>query len=242
MKTAVRVGMGVALLGSALLLAPGSLAGAATSPPSASPLIPAPAPTPGSGAGQSGAQSSTNWAGYAVTGAAFSSVSGSWGQPSATCATHKAALAAFWIGLDGYGASDPTVEQIGTDSDCAKGKGKASGGPTYYAWFEMYPAPPVVLSQRFYPVAPGDASAPRSRSTGPAISSNCTTPDGGRTPVSRTVDPSTRRLGRMDCRGSEHVPGLLQGGTTGRLRGDRLQWGPGRRVPQSRPYPTAGSA
>ncbi len=160
--TAARVCAGVAVLGSALMLVPLSVARAASppvdaaSPASAAPLIPAPAPTPGSGAGQSGAQSSTNWSGYAVTGATFSSVSGSWGQPAANCATNKTQLAAFWIGLDGYAASDPSVEQIGTDSDCAKGTRKAPGGPVYYAWFEMYPAPPVVLSPRTYPVAPGN--------------------------------------------------------------------------------------
>jgi hypothetical protein len=54
------------------------------------------------------------------------------------------------VGLDGYSASDPSVEQIGTDSDCL-GKGR----PSYYAWFEMYPSPSVVVPAS-YPVAPGD--------------------------------------------------------------------------------------
>ncbi len=160
-RTAVGVGAGVAVLATSLMLAAFSAASAppaasATPAGSAAPLIPVPSPTPGSGAGQNGAQSSTNWAGYAVTGATFTSVSGAWGQPAATCRANKAQLAAFWVGLDGYAASDPAVEQIGTDSDCVKAKGKAPGGPSYYAWFEMYPAPPMILSPHSYPVAPGD--------------------------------------------------------------------------------------
>jgi len=81
-----------------------------------------------------GTAESTNWSGYAVTGATGSvtSVSGSWTVPSSTCVKGSSAeYAAFWVGIDGWTSS--TVEQIGTDSDCS------SGTPSYYAWYEFYP-------------------------------------------------------------------------------------------------------
>lgn len=90
---------------------------------------------------------STNWSGYAATGGngAFTSVSASWTQPTATCPSRRSQYAAFWVGLDGY--SSNSVEQTGTDSDCS---GRT---PTYYGWYEMYPAFPVNFSN---PVRPGD--------------------------------------------------------------------------------------
>jgi hypothetical protein len=91
---------------------------------------------------------STNWSGYAVTGAtgAFKSVSASWIEPAAKCTSRSAKYAAFWVGLDGY-ASD-SVEQTGSDSDC---DGET---PAYYGWYEMYPADPVNFSNA---VSPGDS-------------------------------------------------------------------------------------
>jgi hypothetical protein len=91
---------------------------------------------------------STNWSGYAATGSdgAFTSVSGSWTQPTATCTSRRSdQYAAFWVGLDGY--SSDSVEQTGTDSDC---DGRT---PDYYGWYEMYPADPVYYTN---PVEPGD--------------------------------------------------------------------------------------
>jgi len=91
---------------------------------------------------------STNWSGYAVTGAngAYSSVSASWTEPTATCTSRSAQYASFWVGLDGY--SSNSVEQTGTDADCS---GRT---PEYYGWYEMYPAYPVNFSNT---VRPGDA-------------------------------------------------------------------------------------
>ncbi len=90
---------------------------------------------------------STNWSGYAATGAAgsFNSVSSSWTQPTATCSSGDQ-YAAFWVGLDGYNSG--SVEQTGTDSDCS------GGNPDYYGWYEMYPNAPVYYSN---PVSPGDS-------------------------------------------------------------------------------------
>ena len=86
---------------------------------------------------KNGLAKSPNWSGYAVTGptGTFTSVSGSWVQPTASCPVNQAQGAAFWVGIDGFATSQ--VEQIGTDSDCNKGTKKVKGGPHYYAWWEI---------------------------------------------------------------------------------------------------------
>ncbi len=94
---------------------------------------------------------STNWSGYAVTGAngAFTSVSASWTEPTAKCSGNRRRTdqySSFWVGLDGYSSS--SVEQTGTDSDCV------GTTPSYYGWYEMYPAYPVNFSNT---VKPGDS-------------------------------------------------------------------------------------
>lgn len=73
---------------------------------------------------------STNWSGYADTGSGFSTVTGSWTEPGASC-TSTTSLAAFWVGLDGYSSS--SVEQDGTLIECYR------GAAYYYTWWEMYP-------------------------------------------------------------------------------------------------------
>jgi hypothetical protein len=90
---------------------------------------------------------STNWAGYAATGSSghFTGVSSSWTQPTAKCTGYGDQYSAFWVGLDGYSSS--TVEQTGSEADCA---GRTA---EYAAWYELYPAYPVYFSN---PVRPGD--------------------------------------------------------------------------------------
>ena len=73
---------------------------------------------------------STNWSGYADTGSGFSTVTGSWTEPSVSC-TSQTSLAAFWVGIDGYSSS--SVEQDGTLAECYRGTAY------YYTWWEMYP-------------------------------------------------------------------------------------------------------
>jgi hypothetical protein len=93
---------------------------------------------------------SGNWSGYAVQSASqFTAVAGTWVQPGTSCATAGATYAAFWVGIDGYASQ--SVEQLGTDTDC-----RSKGHPSYYAWWEMYPANSVSLSPSTYPVQPGD--------------------------------------------------------------------------------------
>jgi hypothetical protein len=83
---------------------------------------------------------STNWAGEAATGSngAFTSVSTTFVQPKVTCSSGDT-YSAFWVGLDGY--SSDSVEQTGTEADCA---GKTA---EYSAWYEMYPANPVTYNK-----------------------------------------------------------------------------------------------
>jgi Peptidase A4 family len=105
-----------------------------------------------------GAAYSLNWSGYAAyrSGTTFTDVKGGWKAPSVTCPTNKAQYSSFWVGIDGYNSN--SVEQTGTDSDCA-GKNR----PQYYAWYEMYPAASVQISA--FTVHPGDSiSAEVSRS------------------------------------------------------------------------------
>jgi len=87
---------------------------------------------------------STNWSGYAATGARFTSVSASWIEPTVVCS--GTAYSSFWVGIDGD--TSGTVEQTGTDADCS------GSTPQYYAWYEMYPKFPTNISN---PVQPGDA-------------------------------------------------------------------------------------
>ena len=113
-----------------------------------------------------GKSSSTNWAGYAVTGSGLKSVSGSWKQPAVKCPVNQVQQASFWVGIDGFNAGDPTVQQIGTDSDCTRMAGKTTGTPNYYAWYEMYPQNVVYITKMLYPVFPGDVIATHVSRTG----------------------------------------------------------------------------
>lgn len=99
---------------------------------------------------------SANWAGYAAlpsarVGSRFSSVSGYWTQPKATCTAGRAAYSAVWVGLGGYSERSTALEQIGTDADCAP-----SGAAVYSTWYELLPAGPVNLKLR---IRPGDRVA-----------------------------------------------------------------------------------
>jgi peptidase A4-like protein len=90
------------------------------------------------------ATTSTNWSGYAATGS-FHSVSASWTEPTGVCNSSGKQFSSFWVGLDGFNSS--TVEQTGSEVDCAR------RSPSYFAWFEMFPAAPTNFSDT---VRPGD--------------------------------------------------------------------------------------
>jgi len=118
-------------------------------------------PTPGgSGATErryatrAAAETSSNWAGFAATSPSstpvtFTSVTGTWKQPTATCTSGQAQSAsAVWVGLGGYDLDSQALQQIGTDSDCT-----SSGQPSYYMWYELVPDPPVNVKLK---IRPGD--------------------------------------------------------------------------------------
>ena len=78
---------------------------------------------------------SSNWAGYAVTGSTFTDVKGTWVQPAVDCSTvSNAAYAAFWVGIGGFSSDGGGgLEQTGTEADCRNGQ------PSYSAWYELLP-------------------------------------------------------------------------------------------------------
>ena len=100
-----------------------------------------------------GANKSNNWSGYnqgalEQGGKTFHSVSGSWTVPTAKA--HKAnenEYSATWIGIGGgcvdagCMTTDATLIQDGTGQDV-----DSSGHASYYAWWELIPAPSVNLS------------------------------------------------------------------------------------------------
>ncbi len=96
---------------------------------------------------------SSNWAGYAVTGTTFSTVSGTWIQPTADCstATEGTTASAFWVGLGGDSVSSSALEQTGTEADCL-----ANGTARYTAWYELVPSASVRVGLR---VSAGDRIA-----------------------------------------------------------------------------------
>jgi len=94
---------------------------------------------------------SSNWAGYAVSAVpttdgtdpvplTFTSVSGTWVEPAASCTTGTNAYAAFWVGLGGFSDTSQALEQIGTEVDCS-----ASNTARHSVWYELVPAEPVQL-------------------------------------------------------------------------------------------------
>ena len=91
-------------------------------------------------------RTSPNWAGYDVTGGGFRSVSATWIQPEVQPDYSIETRASFWVGLDGWGSS--TVEQTGTEGI------SEDGIASYYAWYEMYPAPEVRIVGLF--ISPGN--------------------------------------------------------------------------------------
>ena len=98
---------------------------------------------------------SGNWAGYAIEAtsaktqnSSVTKVSGTWVVPTVVASDSPDTFSAAWIGIDGFNSN--TVEQIGTEHDVI------TGIPHYYAWFELYPHPPIPLPESAYPVFPGD--------------------------------------------------------------------------------------
>jgi hypothetical protein len=92
------------------------------------------------------AVNSYNWSGYADAATntlpAFSHVSGHWVMPAVVC-TPEDTITSQWVGLDGLNSQ--TVEQDGTIGWCFEGV------PTYFTWYEMYPAGAVEVGTSLLP-------------------------------------------------------------------------------------------
>jgi hypothetical protein len=95
--------------------------------------------------------SSANWSGYVAGGGTtntqYSSISGSWVEPSGKCGSGQG-YSAFWVGLGGASGQSQGLEQVGTEADC-----DASGSSSHFAWYELVPAAPVRLDLN---ISPGD--------------------------------------------------------------------------------------
>jgi len=90
---------------------------------------------------------SSNWSGYAVTKTkknSYSCISGYWIVPIIR-PSRLNLYSAAWIGIDGF--SNNGLIQTGTGHDIENGK------PSYYAWWEILPAPETIIP---HPVYPGD--------------------------------------------------------------------------------------
>jgi len=83
---------------------------------------------------------SSNWAGYVVAGAEFSSVTGTWVQPAIDCTSTGTSASAFWVGLGGNTEGSSALEQAGTSAEC-----NDDGTATYSAWYELVPAPSITI-------------------------------------------------------------------------------------------------
>jgi hypothetical protein len=81
---------------------------------------------------------SPNWSGYVADAnsgndGSFNQVSADWTEPKVQC-TKKNAWTLFWVGFDGWPATNRTVEQGGTSAQCV------NGVPKYTAFYEMWPS------------------------------------------------------------------------------------------------------
>jgi hypothetical protein len=88
---------------------------------------------------------SYNWSGYADVATAantFTKVSGQWKTPRVRC-TREDELTSEWVGIDGY--NNNTVEQDGTLSWCFESH------PTYFTWYEMFPAATIEVGTSLHP-------------------------------------------------------------------------------------------
>lgn len=95
------------------------------------------------GIGNTSSATSVNWSGFADLEAGantVSSVSGQWVIPKVECPNglykNQDAFIAQWVGIDG--ATNGTVEQLGSATQCFEGV------TYYYVWYEMFPAGTVV--------------------------------------------------------------------------------------------------
>jgi hypothetical protein len=130
------------------------------------------------------ATGSFNWSGYADTATkaqTFTKVSGAWTTPSVTCSAEDQ-ITSNWVGLDGFNSS--TVEQLGTISWCFQGT------PTYFTWYEMFPAGTVEVGTALKPGDKISASVTRT-GTSYALKLTDSTTSGNNISVTKTCALAT---------------------------------------------------
>ena len=88
---------------------------------------------------------SQNWGGYVAQqhGVKFRYVRATFFVPFVDCASTPSSFSGHWVGLDGAG--NATVEQDGILAACE------GATPTYSAWYEMFPLPPVYSTMTVRP-------------------------------------------------------------------------------------------
>ena len=112
-------------------------------------------------------ETSSNWAGYAVTPASggavtsFTNVVGTWVQPAVSCTAGTPSYSAFWVGLGGFDETASSLEQTGTESNCT-----SANTAEYDAWYEILPAAPVRVKLA---VRPGDTISAAVTVTGKTV-------------------------------------------------------------------------
>jgi len=137
------------------------------------------------------ATNSSNWSGYVASGGTFTSITGSWTQPSVSCSGKAAQYSTFWIGMDGFEPGDKGhVEQVGTDSDCTAGDKKRASAAYYFAWWDIYPENFQTFPSSSCPVSAGDSlTADVSVSNGEVSFSISDSTQGWRCTASQTLSP-----------------------------------------------------
>jgi Peptidase A4 family len=141
MKSKLRLGSAGALVCVGVLVA-GLQTG---SPASSGAIFHHPRIRVSAGAKRSAGWASSNWSGYAISGAGLHSVTGQWTVPGAS-PSRKATYSSDWVGIDGFDNS--SLIQTGTESDYY------SGSAHYDAWWEILPAAETVIPS--ISVSPGD--------------------------------------------------------------------------------------
>jgi hypothetical protein len=158
---------------------------------------------------------SNNWSGYnqglLEKGKSFSSISGTWTVPTAS--PHKAKEAEYsstWVGIGGgclntaCSVTDNTLIQAGTEQDVA-----ANGKASYYAWYELIPAPSTQVTLK---VAPGNKITVTIKQSAPGLWSivmrNVST---GKSWSTSTPYPSSMATAEW----IEETPLLISGTSTG---------------------------
>jgi hypothetical protein len=97
-------------------------------------------------------KSQPSWSGLSITNnAPYISVWGTWTVPAVSLPATVFGVSSMWVGLDDSPIPILSLLQAGTEQDCD------ILGSNYYAWFEWFPQPEIMVSN--FPVSPGEAVA-----------------------------------------------------------------------------------